>query len=76
MMPIILRIITVIILIIIVSTDQGKNLAKQISAVFLETSAKDNESVTDLFHNILVQIETLNGDMAKGVEDKKSCSLM
>jgi len=57
-----------------VSTADGQKLAKEISAVFLETSAKDNFCVTDLFQNIVVQIETLNGNMEGGKEGK-SCSL-
>jgi len=32
-----------------VSTQEGEQLAKQINAVFLETSAKDNFCVTDMF---------------------------
>ena len=32
-----------------VSREDGEKLAKQIKAVFLETSAKDNFCVTDMF---------------------------
>ena len=38
-----------------VSLEQGENLAKQINAVFLETSAKDNLCVNDLFQ-VSIQI--------------------
>jgi GTPase SAR1 family protein len=55
-----------------VTLEEGERLAKQINAVFLETSAKDNLCVNDLFQNIVLQIETLNGNMEAG-EGKKSC---
>ena len=32
-----------------VTRKDGENLAKQLNAVFIETSAKDNNCVTDLF---------------------------
>ena len=32
-----------------VTREDGENLAKQLNAVFIETSAKDNFCVTDLF---------------------------
>jgi len=57
-----------------VSLADGQKLAKEINAVFLETSAKDNLCVTDLFQNIVVQIETLNGNM-EGGDGKKSCNI-
>ena len=60
-----------------VTRAEGEKYAKDIKAVFLETSAKDNFCVTDmfqvektiwnlvmftiLFQNIVLQIETLNG---------------
>uniref|UniRef100_A0A336LHG5 CSON010251 protein n=1 Tax=Culicoides sonorensis TaxID=179676 RepID=A0A336LHG5_CULSO len=45
-----------------VSTEEGKKLADSWKAQFLETSAKQNESVTDIFHLLLVQIEKDNGN--------------
>lgn len=52
-----------------ISTDTGRKLAESWKAQFLETSAKQNESVTDIFHSILVQIERDNGN----TQDKSSC---
>ena len=65
-----------------VTRAEGEKYAKDIKAVFLETSAKDNFCVTDmfqvekiilrfwtfiiLFQNIVLQIETLNGNMEGG----------
>jgi len=57
-----------------VTLEEGEKFAKEINAVFLETSAKDNLCVNDLFQNIVVQIETLNGNMEAG-EGKKSCAI-
>lgn len=45
-----------------VTTEEGRNLAHSWKAQFLETSAKQNESVADIFHLLLVQIEKDNGN--------------
>ncbi|XP_071450946.1 GTP-binding protein Rheb homolog [Hetaerina americana] len=52
-----------------ISTEEGKRLADSWKAVFLETSAKQNESVTDIFHTVLTEIERANGN----VQEKSSC---
>lgn len=52
-----------------VSTDDGRKLAESWKAQFLETSAKQNESVADIFHLLLAQIEKDNGN----TQDKSSC---
>jgi len=49
-----------------VTREEGEKLARSFKAVFLETSAKDNFCVTDMFQNIVLQIETLNGNMESG----------
>jgi len=57
-----------------VKKEDGEKLAKELSAVFLETSAKDNLCVTDMFQNIVLQIEILSGNM-KPEGNKSGCSL-
>jgi len=54
-----------------VSTQEGENLAKEINAVFLETSAKDNICVNDLFERCVAQIEKSMGNMEDSNADKK-----
>lgn len=43
-----------------VTFDEGKKLAESWKATFLETSAKQNESVDDIFLQLLVHIEKDN----------------
>lgn len=43
-----------------VTTDEGKKLAESWKATFLETSAKQNESVDDIFTQLLIQVEKDN----------------
>lgn len=52
-----------------VSTEDGRKLAESWKAQFLETSAKQNESVADIFHLLLQQIERDNGNTS----EKSSC---
>ncbi|XP_014477274.1 PREDICTED: GTP-binding protein Rheb homolog [Dinoponera quadriceps] len=52
-----------------ITTDQGKRLANSWNAAFLETSAKQNESVADIFHTLLIEIEKANGN----VQEKSNC---
>lgn len=54
-----------------ISTEEGKRLADEWKAIFLETSAKENQSVSDIFHNLLMEIEKADGNMS----DKSSCSV-
>ena len=64
----------------------GKKLAADMKAVFLETSAKDNQCAMDLFMKSIIQIEkvqnhdfsacsTFRHNQADGnsVEEKKNC---
>jgi hypothetical protein len=37
--------------------DEGRKLANTMKAVFLETSAKDNQCASDVFFKSLMQIE-------------------
>lgn len=54
-----------------VSTEEGRKLAECWKAQFLETSAKQNESVADIFHLLLQQIERDNGNTG----EKSSCTI-
>lgn len=53
------------------STDDGKRIAELWKATFLETSAKQNEAVADVFHSILLQIEKDNGNP----QEKGNCCI-
>jgi Ras homolog enriched in brain len=54
-----------------VSTEEGKRVADSWKAQFLETSAKQNESVADIFHLLLREIEKENGNAS----EKSNCIL-
>jgi len=54
-----------------VSREEGEKLAKEINAVFLETCAKDNLCVNDLFQKVVLQIEKASGNDLEGGADKK-----
>lgn len=54
-----------------ISSDEGKRLADSWKASFLETSAKQNESVADIFHTLLLEIEKANGN----VQEKSNCTI-
>lgn len=54
-----------------VSLSDGKKLAEEWNAIFLETSAKENLSVSDVFHLLLTEIEKANGNPG----DKTNCSV-
>ncbi|KAF7275736.1 hypothetical protein GWI33_011320 [Rhynchophorus ferrugineus] len=45
-----------------VSSNEGKKLADEWNAIFIETSAKENVSVSDVFHALLTEIEKANGN--------------
>jgi len=53
-----------------VTQDQGKRMALDMKAEFLETCAKDNQCASDIFLKSLIQIEKADNS---GTEDKKSC---
>nr|QND78260.1 Ras superfamily small GTPase [Cyrtorhinus lividipennis] len=54
-----------------ITCDEGKKLAASWKAAFPETSAKHNESVADVFHTMLMEIEKANGN----VMEKSNCFL-
>ena len=55
-----------------VSREEGEKLAKKLKAKFMETSAKDNFCVKDVFESVILQIEQLNGNM-ESEEKKDGC---
>uniref|UniRef100_A0A0K8TP14 Uncharacterized protein n=1 Tax=Tabanus bromius TaxID=304241 RepID=A0A0K8TP14_TABBR len=52
-----------------VTTEEGRKLAERWKATFLETSAKQNESVADIFHQLLLLTEKENGN----AQEKSGC---
>jgi Ras family protein len=55
-----------------VTQDQGRKVAGDMNALFLETCAKDNQNASDIFLKSLMQIEKADGD---GGDDKKACTI-
>ncbi|VDN54975.1 unnamed protein product [Dracunculus medinensis] len=53
-----------------VTTNEGKHLASSWNAAFLETSAKDNTAVQQIFDLVLREIEIANGNMKR---QEKNC---
>lgn len=56
-----------------VTHEQGKRLAEEMKAVFLETSAKENQNVEDIFTKVVGQMENVDG--GQGPEGK-NCIVM
>jgi len=54
-----------------ISSEQGKKLADSWKALFLEASAKHNDSVTDIFTSTLAQIEKLDAMSNNGTSGTK-----
>ncbi|XP_045120072.1 GTP-binding protein Rheb homolog [Portunus trituberculatus] len=50
----------------VVSTDQGRRLADNWKAAFLETSAKEHEAVNDIFTRAILEIERADGNLPPG----------
>ncbi|XP_042216583.1 GTP-binding protein Rheb homolog [Homarus americanus] len=46
----------------VVSTDQARKVADTWKAVFLETSAKQHEAVSDIFTRVILEIEKADGN--------------
>ena len=57
-----------------VTHEQGKKLAEEMKAVFMETSAKQNQNVEDIFKLVVSQMESLDGGVQG--DDKKNCLIM
>ena len=45
-----------------VSREQGKKLAEKMNAMFIETSAKDNENVEEIFRTLIVKMDNIAQD--------------
>lgn len=60
-----------------VSFEEGKKFANQIKAQFVEVSAKQNNSVNDLFESLILTIEKANNneDPNSGSKNKSNCSI-
>lgn len=56
-----------------VSTDEGRKVAENMKAVFLETSAKENQCVVDIFHKVIAEMEKADGNLPDG---EKKCVVM
>jgi len=54
-----------------ISVEEGRKLAENWNAIFLETSAKQNASVSDIFHNLVGEIEKADGNS----NEKSGCAL-
>lgn len=52
-----------------ISYDEGRKLAEGWNAIFLEASAKQNTSVSDIFHTLLMEIEKADTKM----NEKSNC---
>jgi Ras family protein len=59
-----------------IGQDQGKKLADSWHAVFLEASAKNNDSVTDIFSAILGQIEKADTSTPDQGDKQSNCTVM
>lgn len=53
-----------------VSVEEGKALAREMKAIFLETSAKENQGVADIFTRVVSEIEKDSDEQTK---DKDKC---
>lgn len=51
-----------------VTSEEGKGLAEEMHAVFIETSAKENKNVGDVFSKLVIEMEKIDGDLP---DDKK-----
>lgn len=55
----------------VVSYEQGRQAAEYMKAAFLEASAKQNQSVCEIFNTMIQQIDRADGN----VPEKQSCVL-
>uniref|UniRef100_A0A1I7YR84 Ras-related protein n=1 Tax=Steinernema glaseri TaxID=37863 RepID=A0A1I7YR84_9BILA len=56
----------------IVPTEAGRDLAHSIGAQFIESSAKDNVNVTEIFCNVVRQINRIYGPEVRKISKKKT----
>lgn len=55
-----------------VTHDDGRRLAEQMRAVFLETSAKENQCVVEIFQKVIAEIEKADGNLP---DKEKNCNV-
>ncbi|EDQ90387.1 uncharacterized protein MONBRDRAFT_36472 [Monosiga brevicollis MX1] len=53
----------------VISMAEGKALAEKCGALYVESSARDNTGVTEVFHRMITEIERRNGDPIKAEKD-------
>ncbi|CAJ0581136.1 unnamed protein product, partial [Mesorhabditis spiculigera] len=58
-----------------VTRDEAQQLAKQWDVVFLETSAKDNTAIQQIFEKILYEIELSKGNIRRPPPPKDKCTI-
>lgn len=56
----------------VVSVEEGKRLADQWKAIFLETSAKENQKVAEIFQRVVMEMERAEGN---NVKQESGCSV-
>ncbi|RWS27060.1 GTP-binding protein Rheb-like protein [Leptotrombidium deliense] len=59
----------------LITYEQGKELAQQMKAQFVEVSAKKNSSVTDLFHTLILCIENADKRNDKPHKNNSTCTV-
>ena len=59
----------------VVGKDQGQNLARQWNCAFLETSAKSKINVSEIFYDLVRQINRKNPD-PRGKKKKSKCEIL
>jgi Ras family protein len=52
-----------------ISYEEGKKLAEDWNAIFLETSAKQTASASEIFHALLMEMEKIDGILG----DRPNC---
>uniref|UniRef100_UPI00358FFE46 GTP-binding protein Rheb-like isoform X1 n=1 Tax=Myxine glutinosa TaxID=7769 RepID=UPI00358FFE46 len=57
----------------VISHEKGKCLANSWNAVFMESTAKENQTVVEMFKRMILEIDRADGSMPK---EKSSCKLM
>ena len=58
----------------IVTKEQGLHLAKQFNCVFMETSAKEKINVSEIFYNLVTQIDKQTKQQQQNQETKNESS--
>jgi len=59
----------------VISSEEGKALAQKWGCAFVETSAKHNENISEIFQNLLGEIQKSDGDAATNSGSSSGCIL-